>query len=356
MGTNVGILGLGVYLPPEIRRNDWWPAEAVARWMSERRAAPKPPPPDQLTEGARRVIRAMAEQALDPFRFAVERRVMPGGMGVLDMEEQAARAALAQAGVEPGSIDLLLTYTLVPDDLLASPASKLHHRLGLPRSCFALHTDASSHAFLMQLTLAEVMIRAGHARRALLVQSCVPSRLLDMSDAISPTFGDAATAAVVGPVSSGRGIEASVSYTDGSNPRALVVSVPGGACYDRGRAVLHEGDPSQAQQLFLGAPDAFKESVDEVLARAARAHREIDFFCVHQGAPWLRRLVQEYVGLPAARSVETFATMGYVFGSTLPAALALAQETRALGDGDLVMLVAGGPGATYGATVLRWGA
>ncbi len=355
MGTNVGILGLGVYLPAEIRRNDWWPAEVVARWMAEPRAAPKPPP-ERLTEGARRVIQAMSEQALDPFRSAVERRVLPAGMNVLDMEEHAARAALAQAGVEPGAIDLLLTYTLVPDDLLANPACRLHHRLGLPRSCFSMQTDASSHAFMMQLTLAEAMIRAGHARRALLVQSCIPSRLLDMSDAISPMFGDAATAAVVGPVASGRGIEASVSYTDGRNPRSLVVSVPGGACYDRGRAVLHEGDPNQAAQAFLGAPDAFKESVDAVLARAARAHGEIYFFCIHQGAPWLRRLVQEYVGLSAARSVETFATMGYVFGSTLPAALALAQEQRALGDGDVVLLAAGGPGATYGATVLRWGA
>jgi 3-oxoacyl-[acyl-carrier-protein] synthase-3 len=356
MGAHVGILGLGVYLPPEVRRNDWWSPDVVERWMSARSTGPKPPPFDELSEGARRVIRAMSEQALDPFRDAVARHVLPSGMTVLDMEEQAALAALAQAGVAPSSIDLLLTYTVAPDHLVANPACPLHHRLGLPKSCFSLQADASSYAFMAQLTLADAMIRAGRARCALLVQSCIPSRLLDMTDSIAPNFGDAATAVVVGPVGSGRGLEASVTFTDGRYPHSLIASVPGRTWYAEGRVVLHEGDAGQAQRMFLGTVDAFKESVDAALESSAHTHGEIDFFCVHQGAPWLRNVVQQYLGLSGARSVETFAQTGYVFASTVPVALAHAQEQRVLGDGDLVVLAAGGPGATYGAAVVRWGA
>jgi 3-oxoacyl-[acyl-carrier-protein] synthase-3 len=208
---------------------------------------------------------------------------------------------------------------------------------------------------MAQLMLAEAMIRTGQAQRALLVQSCAPSRLLDPSDSLSPIFGDMATAVVVGPVSAGRGIEASVSYTHGKNPKTLIASVPGKHWYDDGRAVLHIGDAQQTAAVFLDSVDELKFSVDSVLAKAARTTRDVDFFCIHQGAPWLRELVQDYVGLGAARSVETFARTGYVFGSTLPAALALAEQEGQLAPDDLVILAAGGPGTTFGATVIRWG-
>jgi 3-oxoacyl-[acyl-carrier-protein] synthase-3 len=353
--TSIGILGLGVYLPPDVRRNDWWSADVVARWMDAQRRAPTPKISGSMTEGARRVVHAIAEQSLDPFQFAVERRVMPAGMSAHDMEEQAARTALARAGVAPGEVDLLLTQTTVPDYLTSNPACTLHERLGLPKACFSMHTDTSSGAFMMQLTLANAMIRAGHARCALLVQSCIPSRLLDMDSPIAPLFGDAASAVVVGPVSPGRGLECAVSFTDGRNPKTLVVSVPGRAWYEEGRALLHVADARQAYDVFVGAPDAFKESVDTVLATASRPAEDIDFLCIHQGAPWMRQLVQDYVGLGAARSIETYARTGYVFASTLPVALAEAQDQGALADDDVVMLLAGGPGTTYGATILRWG-
>ena len=355
MSTNVGILGLGTYFPPEVRRNDWWSPEVVARWMEQRRSAPRLPPPSVTSEGARRALRAMAEQSQDPFQSTVERRVLAPDLTVHDMEERASRAALADAGLEPGAIDLLLTCAVVPDFLAVNPACLVHERLGLPNACFSLHCDASSYGFMSQMMLAEAMIRTGRARHALLVQACAPSRLLDARDPLSALFGDLATAVVLGPVSDGRGVEAAVSFTNGRNPRTLIASVPGKAWYEEGRAVLHIDDPRQAQAVFVDSVDELKSSVDAVLARSSHALSDVDFFCIHQGAPWLRRVVQEHVGLTHARSVETYARTGYVFASTLPAALTLAVEQRQLSAGDLVVLAAGGPGTTYGGIVIRWG-
>ena len=255
MGTNVGILGLGVYLPPEVRRNDWWSPELVARWMEDRRLAGTPPLPAQLTEGERLVLRAMSEQALDPFQGTIERHIMPSGMTVFDMEEQAARTAIARAGIDGSDIDLLITNTVLPDYLLGNPACGLHQRLGLANACFSMHCDVPTYAFMMQLTLAEAMIKAGRARRALLVQSTSASRLLDMTDPIAPFFGDAATAVVVGSVSDGRGIEASVHFTDGRYPRTLIAGVPGHRWCDEGRAMIHIGDAAQTQSVFLQTAD-----------------------------------------------------------------------------------------------------
>jgi 3-oxoacyl-[acyl-carrier-protein] synthase-3 len=354
MSANVGIRGLGVYLPPEVRRNDWW-AEHVGRWMDERRAAARPLP-EARTEGERRVLEQLAIQVRDPFQGSEERHVMPDEMSVLDMEEHAARAAIARAAVDPRDIDLVLTNTIVPDFLLGNPAAMLHERLGLQKACFSLHSDVVSYTFMMQLQLAEAMIAAGRARCALIVQSCTPSRLVPATDAIAPFFGDAATAAVVGRVSEGRGLEAAVHRTDGRYARYLIASVPGGRWYDDGRAVLHIAEPQKTQRVFLETADVWKECMEALLAQAARAREDIDFFCVHQGARWVRPVVQEYLGLTAARSVDTFSRTGHVFASAQPLGLARAEEQGLLRPDDLVLLVGGGSGITYGASLIRWGA
>lgn len=355
MGSRVGILGLGIYLPPEVRTNDWWDPEVVARWTAARAGRPAPPPPADATEGVRRVAQATAALADDPFQGTVARHIAPADMSVFEMEERAAREAIARAGIREREIDLLLTNTISPDYLLGNPACILHQRLGLATTCFTMHTDVASHAFTMQLALAEAMIAAGSARCALIVQSCIPSRLIDAADPMAPYFGDAAAAAVIGRVGEQRGIEASIHLTDSRHPRTLVAAVPGGHWYDDGRPVLHVPDPQQTTEMFLGTADRFKASVDAVLDKARCRASDVDFLCIHQGAAWIRTVAQDYTGLAAARSIEVFARTAYVFALSQPITLALAERDGQLGDGDLVVVTGGGPGSTYGATLVRWG-
>jgi 3-oxoacyl-[acyl-carrier-protein] synthase-3 len=350
--TSVGILGVGLYLPPEIRRNDWWPPEVVDGWKA--RPPRQPPALEGLSEGARRVVEAMSKQALDPFQGAVERHVMGAGMSVFDMEEQAARAAIARAGVDMSDIDLVLTHTLVPDFLLGNPACTLHHRLGLSKTCFSLETDAATYAFIMQLEIADAMIKTGKARTALLVQSSGTSPLVDYADPTSVVFGDGASAVVVGEVAPGRGIRGAIHFTDGRVDKPLVAGVPGGRWFDEGRAKLYL-DHAQMGAVLLSIADVIKDSVNGALAKTGLSTGDVDFFCMHQGTPWLRRVVEEYTGLANAKSVETFAKTGYLFGSILPAGLHFALEDGLLQDGDTVMLAAGGTGMTNGAMVMEWG-
>ncbi len=354
MSTNVGVLGLGLYLPPEIRRNDWWPQHVVDRWTADREG----PPAGALeprSEGTRRVLAAMAKQAHDPFNGAVERHVMPDAMTLVDMQEQAARQAIARAGIGVDQVDLVLTNTVTPDFLLGNPGCAIHERLGVPAACLTIETEAATYAFLAQLSLAEAMIAAGRARYALLVQACAPSRLLDKEYWLSPHFGDAATAAVVGPVADGRGLLGAMHFTDGRYPRTLIASVPGGRWYDEGRAVMYNAEPREQLEVFLIIADICKESVSIALHRAGHDASAVDFFCMHQGTPWLREVVQDYIGLPQARSLDLFASTGHLMASNLPATLARAEENGSLRAGDLVVLMAGGQGMTYGASVLRWG-
>jgi 3-oxoacyl-[acyl-carrier-protein] synthase-3 len=355
MATSVGIRGLGLYLPPTVRSNAWWPDDVVARW---KRSRPMPPSSAAAASspGAALVAAAVAEQSADPFQGSVARHVMDDGMTVLDMAERAARSALMRCAVSPDEIDLLLTHTVVPDVLLGNAACQLHRRLGLPRRCFAMETDASTYSFMMQLTLAEAMIASGRANLALLVQSCGASRHLDMAATISPLFGDGATAAIVGPVSAGRGIRAAVHRIDSRYPDTLAATMRCDAAWDRPRAMLDVGDAEQMGTVFLLSADLWKETVDAALSSADLVANDLDFFAIHQGAAWMRELVQRYVGLERARSIDIFPRTAYLFAASVPASMALAEQAGLLREDDLVMATSGGTGVTFGSMIIRWGA
>jgi 3-oxoacyl-[acyl-carrier-protein] synthase III len=326
MVISVGIRGVGLYLPPIVRRNDWWPSDVVARWQQAERV---PPPARPLSPGEARTV--------------------------LDMAEQAARLAITRAGVGAGDIDLLLTNTVLPDVLLGNPACQVHHRLGLPPRCFAMETSAATYSFLMQLSLAQAMIASGQAKLALLVQSCGASRAVALEDPISPLFGDGATAVVVGQVAPGRGILAAVHHCDGRFPNTLVAGVRGGTWSDPGRGLIHIADAAQMRDVLLATADVCKASIDAVLAEVGLTAGDVAFFAIHQGTPWLRRVVQDHAGLGHARSIDTFAQTGYLFAGIQPAGLALAERAELLADGDHVLITGGGTGMTYGSAVLRWG-
>ena len=111
----------------------------------------------------------------------------------------------------------------------------------------------------------------------------------------------------------------------------------------------------QVRRVFLETADRATEVISAALHDAGIAPGDVDFFAVHQGTPWLRRVTQEVTGLHRARSIDTFATTG-LFGASIPLVLETAQRQGMLTNKDLVVMHGGGIGATYGAVVLRWGA
>jgi len=347
------ILGLGSFLPEEVRRNDWWPAELVNRWMEARRNQPPMPPP--RTPAAEQIVEAMRQQAFDPFQGVAERRVMAPDMESVDMEERACDVAIQRAGIDRSQIDALFTHTAVPAYLMSNTACVLHQRLGLPSSCFSMQAEAAGFSFIMQLSLAEQMVVLGRARYVLCVQSCAASRLVDQSDPHSPLLGDGASAVIVGP-SETAGVLASVFRTDGRHPRALVAEVPGRRWYDEGKVILHRGTPGDAVASFLEAGDKAQEVIGDLLQRAGVSPSEIAFFGSHQGTPWMREVVQRVTGLSHARAVDVFATSGYMLAVSIPLVLERGMTDGSLRDGDLAVLFGGGVGYTYGATLVRWGA
>lgn len=355
---NVGILGIGIYLPEPIRKNDWWPRHVVDGWRAERKKTnlvrAERERGDPSTEGARVTFLGMETWADDPFRGAVERRVMPPGMRSSDMEVLAAEDALRRAGISPQQVELLLLFSQLPDQLIISNATKVHHRLGLSRRCFTMGTDSACNAFLQQLSLAEQMIKVGRARYALIIQSAAVVHISRPEDMHSAWFGDGATAAVVGPVPEGYGILGASHKTDGSFHDALIAGCPGKNWWE-GIPILYVKDRYAARRMLLVIADLAKDSVDDALCEAGINHDQVAFYATHQSTRWFRQVTQEYIGLPNARSFDSFAWTGSLAACNIPFMLGMGEREGLLRSGEIVAMHTGGSGVIYSGMVMRWG-
>ncbi|HZS35878.1 MAG TPA: 3-oxoacyl-[acyl-carrier-protein] synthase III C-terminal domain-containing protein [Polyangia bacterium] len=356
--AQIGIHGIGTYLPPQVRGNDWWPSTVVDKWRQKAnakllRAATSPEATE--TEGQARMVAAMAAQGDDPFFGCRERRVLEAGRTSTEMELPAANEALARANVDPSEIDLLLTYTTTPQFAVAPEFGVLHRGLGLRPSCMSTTTDAVCNAFAIQLTLAAGMIAGGRVRYALLVQSSAISRLLDPEDPTSTLFSDAASAVVVGPVAERHGLIGYAHGTDGAFHGGLVCGVPGGTWYDEGRVVAWSQDARVGRKMVLNLADQTRQIVGDALIDAKVTADEIDFYASHQPTDWLRRLTQQYAGLTNARGVDTFPWTGSLMPCNVPFQLAIGEREGLLGEGDLVATYTGGSGASWAGLIMRWG-
>ena len=360
--ANVGILGIGSHLPDQIRGNDWWPAEVVARWRQRQGgsfASPTGLVADDgsatLGHGARLIAEAIAAERGDPFQGVRERRIAPDGTYASDMEVAAAREALANASVAVDEIDFVLTYSTCPDYLMAPNACAVHHKLGLRRDCLSLATEGACNSFLIQLALAEQLIAGGRFRRGLLVQSSMCSRLVPHEQPSSAILGDAATAVVVGAVADGYGLLGRSHATDGTHFNALAVGVPGRRWYEEGRNVFYAADKEVARSLILSVADRARGATQAALADAGLGAADVAFYASHQGTSWLRKVTQTHSGLDHARSLDTFAWAASVMGVNVPLVLAVAARERKVESGDVVVAFSGGLGETWSSLVLRWG-
>lgn len=358
MVDSLGVLGLGASLPEQVRRNQDWPAELVEQWRAQRTWSPERAQSviDAAShDGAARVLRAMEELADDPFQGARERHVLAAGQLVVELEELAAREAIADAGLVADDIDFVLASTLVPDLLNAPNVCALHERLGLRRDCYTLTADAVCNSFQMQLTLAEALVRSGRYRRGLLVQSSAASRTTPWEMPFSVKFGDGATAVVVGAVDQLHGLIAQAHHTDGTLNRAMVSTVRGTDWWKDGAIVSMPLDREASRRMFLSVCEIAAELIGRCYRISGLSAKDVDFFAAHQATVWWRRVVQEYLGLEHARSHDTYLVAGTLSGANLPLVLHQARKNGLLREGDLIAMYQAGTGATYSTSLFRWG-
>jgi 3-oxoacyl-[acyl-carrier-protein] synthase-3 len=282
-----------------------------------------------------------------------QRHIAAEGEYTSDLAVEAARAALAVAGVEADEIDLIVLATATPDNTFPSTATAVQAKLGLTRGV-AFDVGAVCSGFVFGLAVGDNFIKCGQARTVLVIGAEVFSRILDWQDrSTCVLFGDGAGAVVM-----------RVTETDGGNSDRYVLSTHIHSD-GRHRDLLYvDGGPSSTQtvgHLRMSGREVFKHAVkllagavDEALAANAMVAEDIDWLVPHQANRRIMDATQRKLGLPAKKMVVTIDRHANTSAASIPLALAEAAGDGRIKPGQIVLVEGMGGGFTWGSALIRW--
>jgi 3-oxoacyl-[acyl-carrier-protein] synthase-3 len=268
----------------------------------------------------------------------------------------AAKAALAAAGLAAQDIDLIVLATATPDQTFPSTATKVQALLGID-DCVAFDVAAVCSGFLYAVQVADSMIRAGAHRRALVIGSETFTRILDWEDRTTCVlFGDGAGAIV---------LEAQESADDPASPDARGILAAKLHADGRHNELLYvDGGPSTTGtvgKLRMKGREVFRHAVTNLAAVMAEALKgidltpdDIDWVVPHQANARILDATARKLSLPAERVIVTVDQHANTSAASVPLALDTAVRDGRIKRGDLLVLEAMGGGFTWGAAVLRY--
>ncbi|MFB0613304.1 beta-ketoacyl-ACP synthase III [Aurantiacibacter poecillastricola] len=288
-------------------------------------------------------------------RTGITQRYIAGeGETTGSLATEAAQAALDDAGLTIGDIDLIVLATATPDNTFPATATQVQHKLG-GKGFPAFDVAAVCSGFLYALSTADAMIRAGMAKRAIVIGAETFSRILDWEDrATCVLFGDGAGAFV---------IEARNVARDEAEKAPGIISSRLHAEGEHGDMLYVDGGPSttgQVGKLRMKGREVFRHAVAnlssvlaEVLGDAGYQPSDIDWIVPHQANLRILDATARKLGLPMERVVVTVDRHANTSAASVPLAFDVARKDGRIKQGDLVMLEAMGGGFTWGAALMR---
>lgn len=278
-----------------------------------------------------------------------ERRIAADNQMASDLALNASREAMEAAGITAVDIDLIIVATTTPDVIFPSTACILQDKLGV-RGCPVFDVQAVCSGFVYALATADMFIRAGKCRTALVVGTEIYSRILDWTDrSTCVLFGDGAGAVIL-TRSDQPGILSSHLHADGSHSKIL--AVPGSVC---GGKV--QGTPfvtMEGNTVFKFAIKVLEEVVYEALTENNLQVSDIDWLIPHQANIRIIISTARKLGIPMEKVVVTLDRQGNTSAASIPLALDAAVRDGRIQSGQHVLLEGVGGGFTWGAVLIRW--
>jgi 3-oxoacyl-[acyl-carrier-protein] synthase III len=278
-----------------------------------------------------------------------QRHIAAEGEFTSDLALAACRSALAAAGRSAADVDLIVLATSTPDMVFPSSACLLQAKLGVKRGA-AFDLQAVCSGFVYALATADLYVRAGKHRCALVVGAEVFSRILDWKDrSTCVLFGDGAGAVVLEP-SEEPGILSSELHADGSY--AGILNTPGHV--SRGAV---QGDPTLKMDggaVFRLAVRVLEENARHTLAANGFGVADVDAYIAHQANVRIISHVAKKLGLPESKCVVTVDRHANTSAASIPLALDTAVREGRIHAGQLVLLQGVGGGFTWGSVLLRY--
>lgn len=267
--------------------------------------------------------------------------------------EAAARMALGDAGLTADDLDMIIVATSTPDNTFPATAVDIQNRLGMHHGA-AFDMQAVCSGFIFALTTADTYIKAGQAKRVLVIGSETFSRILDWDDRTTCVlFGDGAGAVVLEAqdgvgLSNDRGILTSHLRSDGSHKEKLYVDGGPSTTGTVGHLRM------QGREVFKHAVAMITDVIEDAFAATGLTADDIDWFIPHQANRRIIEASAKKLNISDEKVVITVDQHGNTSAASIPLAIDVARKDGRLKENDLVLLEAMGGGFTWGSVLVRW--
>ncbi len=283
-----------------------------------------------------------------------ERRVSVGETTVV-MAVKAARNALKSADISAKEIDLVVVGTVTPEMIFPSTACLVQSQLGIKSGAAAFDVSAACSGFLYALDAADKYIKAGAAKKALVIGVDQFSRIIDWKDrSTCVLFGDGAGAVVLSAGEGERGVLSSVIHSDGRHWEMLYAPGSIQPSHFEEKAANDYYVKMNGNETFKLAVRTMGKAITDIIEDAGLATEDIALLIPHQANIRIINATKERLKLPDDRVFTNIEKYGNTSAGSIPLALDEAVRAGRVKDGDIVVFVSFGGGLTWGATVVRW--
>lgn len=270
-----------------------------------------------------------------------------------DLAVEAAKDALAKAGMEASELDAIVLATATPDQTFPSTATRVQHAIGM-KNGFAFDVSAVCAGFMYALSTANALIVTGQAKTVMVIGAETFSRIMDWSDrSTCVLFGDGAGALILraepgAGVLADRGVLSVKLHSDGAYNDLLYVD--GGPSTTQTAGFLR----MEGRKVFQHAVTKLAEVAHEALDEIGATGEDVTWMVPHQANSRIIESTAKKTGLPMEKVVMTVAEHGNTSAASIPLALSEWHTRGLIKRGDLLLMEAIGGGLAWGAAAMRW--
>jgi 3-oxoacyl-[acyl-carrier-protein] synthase III len=282
-----------------------------------------------------------------------QRHIAAEGEFTSHLAIHAARSALANAGVDAQSIDLIVLATSTPDNTFPATAVGVQEALGIHHGA-AFDLQAVCSGFVFALATADNFLRTGAFKRALVIGAETFSRILDWNDrGTCVLFGDGAGALVLDAqpqpgLPSDRGVLTTHLRSDGRHKSKLYVDGGPSSTGTVGHLRM------EGREVFKHAVGMITDVIVDAFEATGTSAEQIDWFVPHQANKRIIDASAHKLHIAPQKVVLTVDLHGNTSAASIPLALSVAIADGRVKRGDLVLLEAMGGGFTWGSALVRW--
>lgn len=285
-----------------------------------------------------------------------ERRFVAPNESTSDLAIRAAKAALADAGIDGSEIDCIVVGTSTPDMILPATACMVQKEIGA-KDAFAFDLNSVCGSFVFSMDTADSFIRAGKAKTALVIGADTYSKILNFEDKTTcPLFGDGAAAVILRAGEGETGIQQTFIRSDGNGWALIQVPSSGSRKPVTAETIAAKENTfyMAGKQVYIFATEAIPELIKTVCDQAGITPADLDWLIPHQANLRIIDAVSKKHNIPK----EKFLVNLQKYGNTAAASVGLAfDEFRRNGTikpGQLVLVMGFGGGLSWGGLLIRF--